>query len=161
MTFMVVGSFDGDKDEYLSLIRECDVEDCIEIVDGYVPDDGVEKYFAACDLVALPYESATQSAVAQIAFGFERPVVATDVGGLPDVVEDGATGYLVEPRNPAALADAIIRFFKEENAEAFERNLHRSAWQFSWDRMVESIEELVGKDGGEATADTAFSLNKG
>ena len=83
---MVVGSFGEDKEEYMRLIRENHIEDLVEVIDGYTPDNEVEKYFAACDAVVLPYESATQSGIVQIAYGFEKPVIVTNVGGLPDVV---------------------------------------------------------------------------
>ena len=85
---MIVGAFGSDKEEYFNLIHSCGVQDCVEVIDGYTPDNEVEKYFVACDLVILPYESATQSGIVQIAYGFEKPVIVTNVGGLPDVVID-------------------------------------------------------------------------
>ena len=91
---LIVGDFGKDKQEYLELIAQNKMEDFLSIYDGYIPDREVEQYFAASDLVVLPYESATQSGIVQIAYGFERPVVATNVGGLPDVVLDEKTGYL-------------------------------------------------------------------
>lgn len=137
---LVVGDFDQDKDKYVQLIRELKMEDHVRIVDGYVPDREVEKYFAACDLVALPYESATQSGIVQIAFGFTKPVVVTDVGGLPEVVEDGKTGYVVRPMDADALADAVCRFYEEEKQEAFEENIRKETYRFSWDRMGEVVD---------------------
>lgn len=142
---LVVGDFSGDKDKYLQLIHENQAENEIRIIDGYIPDKEVEKYFASCDLVVLPYESATQSGIVQIAYGFEKPVVATNVGGLPDVVKDGETGYLVDPKDPAQIADAVIRFYKENREEEFCKNVAVEAYRFSWDRMVEAVEELYGK----------------
>ena len=68
---MVVGSFGEDKADYRNLINGMQIEDCVEVVDGYTPDNEVEKYFAASDMVVLPYESATQSGIVQIAYGFE------------------------------------------------------------------------------------------
>ncbi len=74
---MIVGAFGQDQEDYLKLIEQCGVQDCIEVIDGYTPDNEVEKYFAACDLVVLPYESATQSGIVQIAYGFDKPVIVT------------------------------------------------------------------------------------
>ncbi len=139
---MIVGAFGGDKEDYLELIRQLDIEDCVEVIDGYTPDNEVEKYFAACDVVVLPYESATQSGIVQIAYGFEKPVIVTDVGGLPDVVTNGKTGYVVEKGRPELLSEAVIDFFKNGKAEEFQRNVRNEAYRFSWERMRETIEGL-------------------
>ena len=108
---LIVGDFGEDRQRYLDLIMENKVTDVIEIYEGYIPDREVEKYFASGDLIVLPYESATQSGIVQIAYGFEKPVIVTNVGGLPDVVTDGKTGYIVEPRNYKKLAEAVIKYF--------------------------------------------------
>lgn len=141
----VVGDFGGaeNREAYERLMEENGVRSHITICDGYIPDREIEKFFAACDLVVLPYVSATQSGIVQIAYGFEKPVVVTNVGGLPDVVEDGKTGYVVEPQNPMVLADAVVRYFKENRKEEFEENVKKEAYRFDWDRMVETVERLV------------------
>lgn len=143
---LVVGDFGDDRQEYMDLIDELGIGDMLEIHGGYIPDKEVEKYFAASDLVALPYESATQSGIVQIAYGFEKPVVVTDVGGLPDVVTDGETGYVVEPGNPDALAEAVRRYFEEGKEEEFRRNIEHEAYKYSWDRMTEHVERLYGRN---------------
>ncbi len=137
---MIVGDFGSDQEVYLQQIQHCGVGDLIRIKDGYTPDREVERYFAATDLVVLPYESATQSGIVQIAYGFHKPVIVSNVGGLPEVVTEGKTGYIVEPGDTKGLADAIIRFFKEEHAEEFITNIKEEAYRFSWERMVETIE---------------------
>ena len=142
---MVVGSFGDDKEDYMKLIQSHHIEDCVEVIDGYTPDNEVEKYFAGSDLVVLPYESATQSGIVQIAYGFEKPVVVTNVGGLPDVVTDGKTGYVVEEKNPKKLAEAIINFYEGEREKEFIEGVRKEAERFSWDRMRETIEELINE----------------
>lgn len=139
---LVVGDFDGDKEQYMELIRTREIEASVEIYDGYIPDKEVEKFFTASDLVVLPYESATQSGIVQIAYGFEKPVIVTRVGGLPEVVLDGKTGYIVEPQDSAALAEQIIRFFEENKARDFEEGIKAEAYKYSWERMVEVVKEL-------------------
>lgn len=142
---ITVGEFGGDKDEYMSLIRSCGAENSITVVDGYIPDKEIEKYFAACDLVVLPYESATQSGIVQIAYSFEKPVIATNVGGLPEVVIDGKTGYVTAPKDPRALAEAVVRFFREDKAAEFRENVRGEAYRYSWDRMNEVVTRLTEK----------------
>lgn len=140
---MIVGEFDSDKEKYLELIKETHSENNIHIVDGYVPDKEIEPYFAACDLVVLPYESATQSGIVQIAYGFGKPVIATDVGGLPEVVIDGETGYLVKPREPHELSKAVIRFFESNSSESFSEKICREAYKYSWDKMNDIIVSMI------------------
>ncbi len=143
---LIVGDFGDDRGEYTALIEKNGVADCVTTVEGYIPDREVEKYFAACDIVALPYESATQSGIVQIAFGFEKPVIVTNVGGLPEVVTDKATGYVVAPRDPDALADAAAEFFSGD-ADRMETAINKEAYRFSWDRMSEAIGELCDEYG--------------
>lgn len=140
---MVVGEFAGDKEDYLEQIKRLGIRENIMLRDGYTPDKEVEPYFAACDLVVLPYESATQSGIVQIAYGFEKPVVVTRVGGLPDVVSDGETGYIVEPCKPEELAGAVIRYYQENKEAEWRQNIQREAYRFSWDRMSEVVEGLM------------------
>ena len=147
---MVVGAFGSDKEDYLTIIREHHLEQNIEVIDGYTPDHEVEKYFAGCDLVVLPYESATQSGIVQIAYGFEKPVIVTNVGGLPDVVIDGKTGYIVPSQQPKALAEAIVRYFQLQKEQEFTENVRKEAYRFSWDRMTEKVGELLEMGEGNA-----------
>lgn len=146
---MIVGEFRSDKEHYLEQIKNLGIGDNIDIVDGYIPDSGIEKYFAASDLIVLPYESATQSGIVQIAYGFEKPVIATNVGGLPEVIADGKTGYIVEPKNPKALAEAVIRFFDENKSEEFTENVRKEAYRYSWNRMNEVVVRLTEKIDNE------------
>ena len=124
------------------MIQQAGVEKKIDIYDDYIPDKEVEKFFAACDLVVLPYVSATQSGIVQIAYGFNKPVVATNICGLPEVILDGQTGYIVQPKTPGAIANAVIAFFTDNKSLEFEDNIEKEAYKFSWDRMTETVEEL-------------------
>lgn len=139
---LVVGSFGDDKQDYIKLIEEYGIKNCVEVVDGYTPDGEVEKYFAACDIVVLPYESATQSGIVQIAYGFEKPVIVTNVGGLPDVVTNGKTGYVVESKSPDALANAVVDFYEQGREAEFVNGVKQEAYRFSWDKMRETIEKI-------------------
>lgn len=142
----VVGDFGEDKDEYVEQIRRFEIGDQVQMVEGYVPDDEVEKYFAASDLVVLPYLSATQSGIVQIAFGFEKPVLVTEVGGLPDVVTNGKTGYVVEPRSAEMIAEAIMDYYINNRREAFVSQIEKEKDRFSWKTFVDTMMEMVRRD---------------
>ena len=143
ISLWIVGDFDNQKERYFNIIAQNNLQHNIRLVEGYVPDCEVEKYFAASDLVVLPYISATQSGIVQIAYGFEKPVVVTNVGGLPDVVENGKTGYVVPSHNPDAIAEAVIHFFRDDAHIDWETNIKSKAQQFSWETMVSRIEDLL------------------
>ena len=141
-TLLIVGEFYEKKEPYLKQIRMSGVEDRVRVIDRYVADEEVEKYFLACDLVVLPYLSATQSGIVQIAYGFDKPVVVTTVGGLPDVVDDGVTGLLVPPADADALDHAIRRFFEDDLGESMTRGVAAARERFSWTACKEALVEL-------------------
>ena len=162
---LVVGDFGEDKQEYLERISKAEVainncvssinnavdseEDkkacgsAINVYDGYIPDKEVEKFFAACDVVVLPYISATQSGIVQIAYGFDKPVIATNVGGLPDVVTDGKTGFLIKPESARDIVEAVTKFFEPGVAERLMEEVQQESYRFSWDKMVCIIARMV------------------
>jgi glycosyltransferase involved in cell wall biosynthesis len=102
------------------------------ICEEFLPHDLVAGIFSAATVVVLPYVSATQTGVIPLAYAFGRPVVATAVGGIVDVVENGVTGFLVEPCNETALADAICRILLDS---ALAKRMGRSAREFAESRL--------------------------
>jgi glycosyltransferase involved in cell wall biosynthesis len=144
-TLLIVGEFYEDKQPYVAEIEKLGLESHVRMLDRYVPNEDVEKYFVACDVVVLPYLSATQSGITQIAFGFDKPVVVTRVGGLPDVVEDGVTGYVVTPGDPDALSEALLEFFQEDVARRMQDAVSKAKHRFSWGRCRETLCDLAEK----------------
>jgi glycosyltransferase involved in cell wall biosynthesis len=104
----------------------------------HIPYDEGALLFQNCRVVALPYIEASQSGVVSTAYGFGRPVVVTDVGAIPEIVEDGVTGLIVPPRDHVALAEAIIRLMKDPKlAKRMGENGHRKLYtDMSWDNVV-------------------------
>ena len=141
---LVVGEFWIKENYYRKLIRELNVEQQVTIVNRYIPNEEIGLYFSAADVVVLPYTEATQSGVVQIAYSFHKPVITTDVGGLAEVVKDGVTGLIVPPRDSAALARAMIRYFEEDLCRRFVPNIRAqmAGDTFSWGRLVRLIEEF-------------------
>jgi glycosyltransferase involved in cell wall biosynthesis len=141
---LIVGEFYEGREDILKLIKEQELDNRVLLVDRYVPNEEVELYFRAADITILPYESATQSGIIQVAYGFDLPVITTDVGGLPEVVRDEETGFIVPPADPTAIADAVVRFYDGEWANRFKDNILAERAQYSWDRMIEAIELTAG-----------------
>lgn len=81
----------------------------------YISEERAAEYFERASVVVLPYIEASQSGVIPLAYSAGKPVVATEVGGLPEMVEDGRTGHLVPPRDVPRLADAVARLLLDRN----------------------------------------------
>jgi len=140
---LVVGEFYEDEKPYREHITHAGVEQSVQLVPEYVPNEKVADYFSAADVVVLPYLSATQSGITQIAYNFGKPVIATDVGGLAEVVVDGVSGLVVPPNDPRKFADAIVKFYNEDLEETLAAGSRQEKKKYSWDTMVEAIESLV------------------
>jgi glycosyltransferase involved in cell wall biosynthesis len=110
-----------------------------------VPNDQVSAYFCASDVVVLPYLSATQSGIVQIAYNFDKPVIATNVGGLGEVVLDNKTGFIIESNDSVNLASAIMKFYVDQREEEFKSNIAVEKKKYSWETFVRAIEELAAK----------------
>lgn len=144
-TLLIVGEFWDDEDQYIEQIELLGIGDNVKIVNEYIPNEDVGIYMASADVVVLPYTTATQSAIIQIAFGFNVPVIATNVGGIPDVIINGKTGYIVESENSVDLSRKIVQYFQNDKKDEFKSNIEQMKYVFSWDRMVELIQDVVGK----------------
>ncbi len=148
-TLLVVGEFYEPRAPYDARIRSLGIEARVRVVDRYVPNEAVGGFFRAADVVVLPYVSATQSAIVQTAFSFERPVIVTAVGGLPDVVADGVTGYVVAPGDTGALAAAMVRFFSEQAGGRMADAIRARAGEFAWSRCAGAILAAAAGAPGE------------
>jgi glycosyltransferase involved in cell wall biosynthesis len=142
---LVVGEFWIPEEDIRNRIVELDLTETTTIVNRYIPNEELGIYFGAADVVALPYLDATQSSVVQVSYGFEKPVITTTVGGLPDVVINEETGFLVPPNDSQALAQAIIRFFSDYADKDWKSSIAQHQSQFSWERMVTAFEELIAE----------------
>jgi len=128
------------EDEYRELARGLDN---VRLDFRFIPDAEIANYFAATDVVLAPYRIEAQSGVALTAFHFARPVIASTVGGLPEIVEDGVNGSLIPPEDPAALARAVDAFFTTADRDAMERAAAASARKYSWEEYGMVFRGLV------------------
>jgi len=141
-TLLIVGECYENKYKYTDLINNAGITDNVQCYYSFVPDNEVGKYFSASDVVVLPYKTASQSGIVQIAYHFDTPVIVSNVGGLPEIVDEGKTGYCVEPSSNA-FAKAIKAFYEKDNISEMNSNISDYKSQFSWDNMVKAIEKLV------------------
>jgi glycosyltransferase involved in cell wall biosynthesis len=147
-TLLVVGEFYEPRGPYDALIEDLGIGSRVRVVDRYVPNEDVEMYFKAADVAVLPYRTATQSGIVQTAYSFHLPVIVTGVGGLPDVVRDGETGYVVAPEDPEALAGAMRRFYREEAGPRLAEGIRSDLDRFSWRHCVDTLCDLGNGGNG-------------
>lgn len=134
----------GEEETYRRLVREEGVDSKVRFDLRFVPDAEVANHFGAADVVVAPYRYENQSGVAMNSFHFRRPVIATNVGGLPDIIEEGVNGMLVPAEDPEALARAIDHFFTEADRTRMEEGAGESAAKYSWHRYGSPVAEWIG-----------------
>lgn len=135
---IIAGEYYGDQDFYEGIIARHQLGDRVHRFTDFIPNEDVKLFFSAADCIALPYRSATQSGITQVAYHFGRGMVATRVGGLPEAVQDGETGILCEP-DPASIAEALLAFFTPGGLPNLETHLAEARDRYSWKRFSESI----------------------
>ena len=143
LQLVVAGEFWHDKQRYLDMISDLEIAHAVHVDDRYIPNEEMGAYFAAADVVVLPYVDVTQSAVIQLAFGYGKPVVTTTVGNLPETVEHGRTGLIVPPGDADALARALCMYFDEGLARAMVPHVVDAQRRFSWEALEEAIGTAV------------------
>jgi glycosyltransferase involved in cell wall biosynthesis len=126
---------------YSAQIRDRGVADKVVLDLRYIPFEEFPKYFQAADVVAFPYRNIYQSGVLQLAYGYGRPVVATSVGGLGEIVADDQSGLIAPPENPPALATAIRCLFQDSDAarEMGRRGRRAAENKYSWHAVVRDV----------------------
>ncbi len=140
---LVCGEYYGDEEKYRAHMNKAGIDDITTVFSDYIPNEKVHIFFSAADVVVQPYLSATQSAIAQIAYFFSSPIIATNVGALPEVVINEKSGLIVPPNDPQQLANAILRFYNEEMESMLTAGASEERKKYTWDAMVDAVEQLT------------------
>lgn len=138
---LVAGEFYEDEAPYLQQVKNNQIEDVLILRTNFIPDSEVKYYLCAADCVVQPYRNATQSGVTPLAYHFEKPMVVTNVGGLPSLVPDGKVGIVCEP-DATSVAKGIEQFFAT-GEQHFLPYLIEEKKKYSWNVMVRNILELA------------------
>lgn len=142
LTLTIAGEFWKDKELYLKQIADLGISDQVQIVDRYLPDSEMSRYFAWADLVVLPYRRTRTSGIIATAYGYGRPVLATNIGGFHEVVEDGTTGKLVPPDDPAAFAAGIEWFMNHRQIDFGDNISQLAVRKMSWESLAALVTRL-------------------
>jgi glycosyltransferase involved in cell wall biosynthesis len=138
---LVAGEFYEEEKGYQEQIDLLGIREQLYLRTDFIPDSEVKYYLCAADAVIQPYRNATQSGVTPLAYHFEKPMVVTNVGGLPALVPDKKVGLVTEP-DPAAIAGGILQFY-QLGEDYFIPHLREEKKKYSWGRMVSSITQLA------------------
>ncbi len=139
----VVGEIWSGKEELIKKIKAAGLKN-VELHLKYVNDEEAANYFARADVIVLPYKSATGSAVAPLAFRYSKPVLATRVGVLKEIVIPGETGWLIEPDSVTSLTKAI-KSIQREDAKRLEPSVRAFRDKNSWDSFAKQLINLSQK----------------
>lgn len=140
---LIAGECYGDWQPYQTLIERYHLQERVHLHTYFIPNEQVSLYFSAADMVVQPYRSATQSGISQIAYHFEKPMLVTDVGGLPEIVRHGISGYVVRPE-ATAIAGAIRDFFEHSRAQSLIEGVRAEKARFSWRQLAETLLHDLG-----------------
>lgn len=119
-------------------------DDRIELIDSFIPASEMARLFTEASMVVLPYTEATQSGVLAVAVGFGKPVIATRVGSIPEMIDEGESGFVVPPNDPQALAEAALRIMSDEplRRQMIEHIIHMREARLGWDALSMQTEQV-------------------
>jgi glycosyltransferase involved in cell wall biosynthesis len=137
---LIAGEFYEDRKRYDDIIAQNDLSAQLILKTDFIPDSEVKYYLSAADFVIQPYRNATQSGVTPLAYHFEKPMLVTNVGGLPDLVPANKVGLVAEP-TPDSIAINILKLY-ELGEHHFLPHLREEKKKYSWNNLTSSIIRL-------------------
>ncbi|MDB5191226.1 MAG: glycosyltransferase, partial [Segetibacter sp.] len=138
---LIAGEFYEDSKEYDDIINKYALAPQLIQRTEFIQDSEVRYYLSAADFVIQPYRNATQSGVTPLAYHFEKPMLVTNVGGLPQMVPEGKVGLVCEP-TPADLATNILRLY-ELGENHFLPHLREEKKKYGWDNITSAVSRLI------------------
>src|SRR5450432_4626302 len=139
---LIAGEFYEYEKNYRELLSDPAIKDNLIIHTQFIPDSMVKYYLCAADCVVQPYRNATQSGITPLAYHFEKPMIVTNVGGLPSLVPHEKVGLVADP-NPKDIAEKIVKYF-QLGENYFLPHLREEKKKYSWNNMVQAILKLAG-----------------
>lgn len=140
---LIAGECYEDPAIYHQQIERLEIAHVVIFENAYIPNEAVAEYFLAADAVVLPYRSATQSGILNMAYGFGRPVICTDAGGLGEFVEHERTGWIIPLADPEVLAKEIHQFFIGKDDTALLEAIHAKVASNGFDQIAGCFAEVM------------------
>jgi glycosyltransferase involved in cell wall biosynthesis len=141
LKLLIAGEFYENDKLYQEQIDKLGIRDQLILRTNFIPDSEVPYYLCAADAVIQPYRNATQSGVTPLAFHFEKPMIVTNVGGLPSLISNEKSGLIVEP-DPASIAEGVLKFY-QLGENHFIPHIRMDKLKYSWTVMVNTILQMA------------------
>lgn len=138
---LVAGEFYASEKPYKAIVEKHAMGERVHFYSDYIPKDQVADFFAMSDIVAQPYKTATQSGISQLAYHFEKPMLVTNVGGLPEIVDHNESGYVVDV-DPDSVRDALRDFFEGNRYSEMEEKTVAAKSRFSWEALFKALNSI-------------------
>jgi glycosyltransferase involved in cell wall biosynthesis len=137
LRLVIAGQFFQSPETYKELIRQLGIGGSVDLYPEYVSPERTALFFAAADAVVLPYRTATQSGVLQLAYGHGLPVIVTPAGALPEMVRQGETGFVARDCSSEGIAEAVGEFLESRsNLTEVRSAIALLCKDFSWDSFA-------------------------
>jgi glycosyltransferase involved in cell wall biosynthesis len=136
---VIAGEAYGDFKSYENLIEECGITKRVKLHVHYIEEKEIPVFFSAADVCVLPYRSATQSGIIGMAYHFNMPVIATNVGGLAEMIEDEKTGLIIDSPSSIMMSAKIREFFDTREYRNYPANIEKYKQKHSWDGFANGI----------------------
>lgn len=135
---IIAGEFYDSEGKYQKLIKDLNLKNVI-IFNQFIENKQVPDFFSVSNLVILPYTSATQSGVTQLAMYYQKPMLVTNVGGLPEIIDHKKDGY-ISSANPEEISEYILDYFSVDSNELeMSKAISNKQDSYSWDSFVDEI----------------------
>ncbi len=144
---LVAGEFYDEFDFYSEIIKKHDIGSSVYMINKFISNEEVYKYYEPADLVILPYRSGTQSGILNVAYGFLKPVLVTRVGGLAEFVDEGKSGFVIEPESPGAIAEGVMKFFEARENFDFRGYISEKVSANGFNQMPELFKQIISEAG--------------
>jgi len=145
---LIVGPSKENFEKYNKMIEKLKIEAYVKKIIKYIPVEKSCVYFSASDIVILPYREITQSAVPFVAYMYKKPVIASDVGGMKEIVYNKRTGVIFESENIIDLSSKIIYCFRnQKKCKKMGRNGFDliTKGEYSWKNITKKYLELINE----------------
>jgi glycosyltransferase involved in cell wall biosynthesis len=141
---LIAGECYDDKKYYTEILTRLQLQNKVVWHDGFIPNEDIKYYFSAANILALPYRTATQSGVTQVAFHFTTPVLVTDVGGLGEIIHHNRFGYVSQP-DPTAIAKWLDDYFENDKESGFRDEMAKEKYLYSWENFTNAFVDFINE----------------